>query len=63
MPGLSFSNELIARDEGAHTDFACLVYKTLQKDGAIDALTQEDVHEMFKEAVQLEIEFACDAYA
>lgn len=29
MPGLTFSNELISRDEGMHTDFACLLYKHL----------------------------------
>jgi ribonucleoside-diphosphate reductase beta chain len=61
MPGLAFSNELISRDEGAHTDFACLLYKTLQKNGTIKSLSQEDVHAMFKESVELEIEFACDA--
>jgi len=61
MPGLAFSNELIARDEGAHTEFACLLYNTLKKNGTIEALSQEDIYEMFKEAVDLEIEFACDA--
>jgi len=61
MPGLAFSKELISRDEGAHTDFACLLYKTLQNNGTIKSLSQEDAHEMFKEAVDLEIEFACDA--
>eukprot|EP00660_Eupelagonema_oceanica_P018013 gene18013-23840_t len=30
MPGLTFSNELISRDEGLHTDFACLLYKHLE---------------------------------
>jgi ribonucleotide reductase beta subunit family protein with ferritin-like domain len=30
MPGLCFSNELISRDEGLHTDFACLIYSMLQ---------------------------------
>src|SRR5690606_19073524 len=61
MPGLAFSNELISRDEGAHTDFACLLYKTLQKDGSMKALPQDEIHSMFKEAVDLEIDFACDA--
>ena len=31
MPGLTFSNELISRDEGLHTDFACLIYKHLER--------------------------------
>ena len=31
MPGLTFSNELISRDEGMHCDFACLLYSMLQK--------------------------------
>ena len=31
MPGLCFQNELISRDEGLHTDFACLIYSMLQK--------------------------------
>lgn len=56
MRGLAFSNELIARDEGAHTDFACLLYKTLELH-----VDQEEVHKMFIEAVNLECEFACDA--
>lgn len=30
MPGLTFSNELISRDEGLHTDFACLLYSMLE---------------------------------
>lgn len=61
MPGLSFSNELIARDEGAHTDFACLLYKTLQKNSTIKPVSQEEIYKIFTEAVDLEIEFACDA--
>ena len=38
MPGLCFSNELISRDEGLHTDFACLIYSMLE-----DALPEEKV--------------------
>ena len=38
MPGLGHSNELIARDEGLHTDFACLLYSKLQ-----DKLDEETV--------------------
>jgi len=39
MPGLTFSNELISRDEGMHTDFACLLYSHLK-----NKLTEERVH-------------------
>ena len=56
MPGLTFSNELISRDEGMHTDFACLLYsKVPQK------LPEATVHEMFREAVAIEKEFITDA--
>lgn len=56
MPGLTFSNELISRDEGLHCDFACLLYSFLQK-----KLHQEKVHQIVLEAVDIEIEFVCDA--
>eukprot|EP00884_Botryococcus_braunii_P011393 jgi/Botrbrau1/20254/Bobra.31_1s0040.2 len=56
MPGLSFSNELISRDEGLHTDFACLLYSYLK-----NPLPQEKVHQIVREAVELEREFICDA--
>jgi len=56
MPGLTFSNELIARDEGLHTDFACLLYSMLDK-----KLPQEIVHEIIVGAVNVEIEFICEA--
>jgi len=46
LPGLCFSNELISRDEGLHTDFACLLYKQ-----AKHKLTDELVHYLVKEAV------------
>ncbi|VVU94672.1 Ribonucleotide reductase, small chain [seawater metagenome] len=52
MPGLTLSNEFIARDEGMHTDFACLLYSHLT-----EKLTQEKIHSMIKEAVEIEIEF------
>lgn len=56
MPGLTFSNELISRDEGMHTDFAVLLYKKLLRH------TQKSrVHEIIKEAVEIEKEFICDA--
>ena len=56
MPGLGHSNELIARDEGLHTDFACLLYSKLQ-----DKLDEETVHSLVKEAIECEQEFVCDA--
>ena len=54
--GLTFSNELISRDEGLHTDFACLMYSHL-----VDKLSQERVYQIVCEAVELEIEFLTDA--
>lgn len=56
MPGLTFSNELISRDEGLHTDFACLLYNQLQH-----KLPQETVHTIVGDAVRLEHEFCCEA--
>jgi len=56
MPGLAFSNELISRDEGLHTDFACLMYRHLQ-----NKPTQERVYEIIKDAVKIETEFLTDA--
>jgi len=56
MPGLTFSNELISRDEGMHTDFAILLYSKL-----IKKAKKSKVHELFKEAVSIEKEFICDA--
>merc|ERR1712129_669551 len=52
MPGLSFSNELISRDEGLHTDFACLMYSHLA-----NKLPEERVKLIVCEAVEIEIEF------
>ena len=52
MPGLAFSNELISRDEGMHTDFACLLYTLLE-----EKTTTTKVVEIIKEAVELECEF------
>ena len=54
--GLTFSNELISRDEGLHTDFACLMYSHL-----VEKLTQEQVYQIVCEAVEIEIEFLTDA--
>mmetsp|Transcript_38593 Transcript_38593/g.98709 ORF Transcript_38593/g.98709 Transcript_38593/m.98709 type:complete len:416 (+) Transcript_38593:214-1461(+) len=56
MPGLTFSNELISRDEGLHTDFACHLYSLLNH-----KLDQEIVWKIVREAVDLEREFVCDA--
>lgn len=56
MPGLTFSNELISRDEGLHTDFACLMFKHL-----INKPSQERVYEIVREAVEIEIEFLTEA--
>ena len=56
MPGLTFSNELISRDEGIHTDFAVLLYKKLNK-----KCSQEKVHNIVREAVEIETQFICDA--
>jgi len=56
MPGLTFSNELISRDEGLHTDFACLLYKMLE-----NQLSQTQIHSIIGEAVDIEKKFITDA--
>lgn len=56
MPGLTFSNELISRDEGLHCDFACLMYSHLKHKP-----TQERVYEIIKDAVVIEQEFLTEA--
>jgi ribonucleoside-diphosphate reductase subunit M2 len=56
MPGLTFSNELISRDEALHTEFAILLYKKLLK-----KVSKNKVYEIIKEAVVIESEFICDA--
>ena len=57
MPGLSFSNELISRDEGMHCDFACLLYnKHIQ-----NKLDKNVVQELITDAVEIEKEFVSDA--
>jgi ribonucleoside-diphosphate reductase subunit M2 len=56
MPGLTFSNELISRDEALHTEFAVLLYNKLQK-----KMTKARIHEIIKEAVEIETEFICEA--
>jgi ribonucleoside-diphosphate reductase beta chain len=56
MPGLTFSNELISRDEGMHCDFACLLYSMLEH-----KLDPKEVHAIITEAVVFEKEFVTDA--
>ena len=56
MPGLTFSNELISRDEALHTEFAVLLYRKLTK-----KLPKKKVVEIIKEAVEIEQEFICEA--
>jgi len=56
MPGLTFSNELISRDEGMHCEFACLLYGMLES-----KLSLEQVHGIIKDAVEIEKEFITDA--
>jgi len=56
MPGLTFSNELISRDEGLHAEFACMVYGMLQ-----NKLPEDVVHGIVSGAVEVERRFICDA--
>jgi ribonucleotide reductase beta subunit family protein with ferritin-like domain len=56
MPGLCDSNEFIARDEGMHTAFACLLYSMFN-----ERIDENIVHTMFKEAYEIEREFICDS--
>ena len=57
MPGLTFSNELISRDEGLHTDFACLLYKNYIENKPSEAR----IRELIEEAVAYECEFISEA--
>ncbi|KAL5717568.1 ribonucleoside-diphosphate reductase [Ranunculus cassubicifolius] len=56
MPGLTFSNELISRDEGLHCDFACLLYSLMK-----NKLSEERVRGIISDAVEIEREFVCEA--
>ena len=56
MPGLTFSNELISRDEGMHTEFAVLLFSKLEKKPK-----RAKILEIFKDAVEIEKEFICEA--
>merc|ERR1712186_52208 len=56
MPGLTFSNELISRDEGLHAEFACMLYGMLQHQ-----LSEVVVHDIIRGAVEVERKFICEA--
>ena len=56
LPGLTFSNELISRDEALHTEFAVMLYNKLSK-----KVSKSRINEILKEAVEIEKEFICDA--
>jgi len=56
MPGLTFSNELISRDEALHCEFAVLLYSKL-----VNKVKKSRVYEIIKEAVDIEMEFICEA--
>ncbi|UOQ69622.1 ribonucleoside-diphosphate reductase small subunit [Hymenobacter volaticus] len=56
MPGLTFSNEMISRDEGLHCDFACLLYGYLE-----NKLPEARIHGIIREAVTIEQEFVTEA--
>jgi len=57
MPGLTFSNELISRDEGLHCDFACMLYKN----HIVNKLSEAAVHAIIAEAVAIEVEFVTES--
>ena len=56
MPGLTFSNELISRDEGMHTDFAVLLYSKL-----VNKLSEKTIHSLISDAVEIEKNFICES--
>ena len=56
LPGLTFSNELISRDEALHTEFAILLYHKLD-----EKLNKSKIEQIIKEAVEIEKEFICEA--
>jgi ribonucleoside-diphosphate reductase beta chain len=57
MPGLTFSNELISRDEGKHCEFACLLYNN----HIVNKLTEDNIKEIICSAVEIEKEFVSDS--
>eukprot|EP00188_Purpureofilum_apyrenoidigerum_P001335 Plantae.Rhodophyta-Purpureofilum_apyrenoidigerum.ctg17245.p1 GENE.Plantae.Rhodophyta-Purpureofilum_apyrenoidigerum.ctg17245~~Plantae.Rhodophyta-Purpureofilum_apyrenoidigerum.ctg17245.p1 ORF type:complete len:368 (+),score=83.08 Plantae.Rhodophyta-Purpureofilum_apyrenoidigerum.ctg17245:107-1210(+) len=58
MPGLTFSNELISRDEGLHCDFACLLYSMVPNS---ERISESRIHDILLSAVECEKEFICDS--
>jgi ribonucleoside-diphosphate reductase beta chain len=56
MPGLTFSNELISKDEGMHCEFAVALYGMIK-----NRLNEDVIHQIFKEAVDIEKEFITDS--
>jgi ribonucleoside-diphosphate reductase subunit M2 len=56
MPGLTFSNELISRDEGLHRDFAILIQSKLE-----NPISEEEAREIVQSAIEIEKDFVCDA--
>lgn len=56
MPGLTTSNEFIARDEGLHTDFACALYEEIEK-----KVPRAKVHKIIREAVKIEKQFITES--
>jgi len=56
MPGLTFSNELISRDEGMHTNFAVTLYHMLE-----EKLSKDEIYGLIEEALEIEKEFIIDA--
>lgn len=58
MPGLTFSNEMISRDEGLHCEFACLLYSMIPEE---ERLSEETIHSIIKDAVACEQEFVADS--
>ena len=57
MPGLTFSNELISRDEGLHCDFACMLYNN----HLVNKLSKEQVQKIIADAVEIEKEFVTES--
>ena len=57
MPGLTFSNELISRDEGLHCDFACMLYNN----HLVNKLPKEEVEKIIADAVEIEKEFVVES--
>lgn len=56
LPGLTFSNELISRDEALHTEFAIALYHKLR-----NKLSEKEIQDIIREAVEIETEFICEA--